>query len=130
MEEFSTHLGGSFELDISRETFANQIFSENPNFEIFVIETNNGLSGYASIIFQFSIWKGKSYIYLDDFYIQPAWRNKGIGLEIMTLIKIEAKTRGMDMIKWEVQIENQRGRIFYERLGAKYREAGLFKWEV
>ena len=130
MQEFASQLEDHFVLNIEKEVFSKQLTDENFPFNIFVAEAENKIVGYAAIIFQFSIWKGKFYLYLDDIYIQPVYRSLGIGQEMMNRIKEEALQKGCEMVKWEVQIHNESGRKFYENLGANYREAGLFQWDL
>jgi GNAT superfamily N-acetyltransferase len=85
----------------------------------FVAETSaDGIVGYVTYFYSYPTWKGKS-MYMDDLYVVPGFRGKGLGsLLTQTLIDF-AKSSGCKKLHWQVSDWNQSAIGFYESLGAK-----------
>ncbi|CAH1369488.1 thialysine N-epsilon-acetyltransferase [Tenebrio molitor] len=92
--------------------------TENPAFTCLVAELSDGhIMGYALYYISYSTWLGKS-IFLEDLYIQPAYRKIGVGKQLfMAVAKIahELPSKRMDfhVLSW-----NPAG-DFYKSLGAE-----------
>jgi len=91
-------------------------FSENI-FQAIVAEVDSKVVGMTLFYMTFSTWRGKM-IYLEDFVVLPAYRNKGIGKQLWDSWISEAKAQGAKMVKWQVLDWNKEATRFYEREGA------------
>ncbi|XP_045469835.1 thialysine N-epsilon-acetyltransferase [Harmonia axyridis] len=91
--------------------------SENPAFTCLVAELSDGhIMGYALYYYSYSTWLGRS-IFLEDLYVQAAYRGNGIGKQLfMAVAKIahETQSKRMDFhcLCWNPAIR------FYKSLGA------------
>jgi len=65
----------------------------------------------------FSTWRGKM-LYLEDFYVKPEYRGKGVGSALFDAVVAEAKATGCKMMKWQVLDWNQSAIDFYDVKGA------------
>lgn len=68
--------------------------------------------GLALSYFAFSTWKGKM-LYLEDFFIEPSYRRKGIGQRLFDFYLQTAREMGCVLCKWEVLKWNKMAIDFY-----------------
>ena len=105
-------------------------FGDDPKFGILLAEHDGSIVGYASFTINYSIWLGLKYMNIDDVYVDPGVRGLGIGEKLMQESKIHCRHIGVSRIRWEVQTDNLKAIRFYERLGARMMEKGVFTWEL
>jgi diamine N-acetyltransferase len=92
---------------------------EKEFFHCFIAETNdNKIVGYASWFFCYYTWSGKS-VYLDDLYVQPEYRGKGIGTNLIHKVIDMAKENKCHKVRWQVSNWNKPAIDFYEKNGAE-----------
>ncbi|MDR1096661.1 MAG: GNAT family N-acetyltransferase [Tannerella sp.] len=92
---------------------------EKTFFHCFVAETAGGkIVGYASWFFCYYTWTGKS-LYLDDLYIQPEYRSRGIGTDLIRRVIEKAKENGCRKVRWQVSKWNRPAIDFYRKIGAE-----------
>jgi len=82
-----------------------------------VAEDGLDIIGMTLFYDTFSTWRGKM-LYLEDFYVQPTSRGKGVGLALFDAVLNEAKARNCNMMKWQVLDWNKGAIDFYEKKGA------------
>lgn len=75
--------------------------------------------GFALYFFSYSTWLGKPGLYLEDLYVDPAYRNYGIGKAMLKRLAGIAVQRGCGRFEWSVLDWNEPSIKFYEKLGAK-----------
>ncbi|MDR1336592.1 MAG: GNAT family N-acetyltransferase [Tannerella sp.] len=92
---------------------------EKEFFHGFVAETADRKSiGYVSYFFCYYTWTGKS-LYLDDLYIRPEYRGRGIGTDLIHEVIEKAKANGCHRVRWQVSKWNQPAIDFYRKIGAE-----------
>ncbi len=84
-------------------------------------ESNLGTSpvGFASYHFTYSTFRAQPSIWLDDLFVKPEYRNQGIGTRLIQQLCQIATDYGCGRIDWTVNIHNQSGIRFYQRMGGK-----------
>jgi ribosomal protein S18 acetylase RimI-like enzyme len=97
---------------------------------IFVVESNNKLLGYMSVIKQFSTWAMDWYLYLDCLYLNEETRGQGIGLKLMQKLKLFSQENKINTIQWQTPIDNFSAIKFYQKLGAINKGKQRFFWPV
>lgn len=97
---------------------------------IFVVESNNKLYGYMSVIKQFSTWDMDWYLYLDCLYLNEKTRGQGIGLQLMKRLKFYAQENNINMIQWQTPNDNFPAIAFYQKLKAINKAKQRFFWSV
>ncbi len=101
----------------SDEIFAADVdacLSDSPYLEGYVFEGESGLQGYAMVAKSFSTEFGKPCMWLEDIYVAPEFRDRGIGSMFMSYIQ----NKYTDAIfRLEVEPENERAVHVYEKCG-------------
>jgi ribosomal protein S18 acetylase RimI-like enzyme len=85
--------------------------------QVTVAEDSGLLLGCCVWMLVFSTWRGTKGIYICDLYVMDHARGRKIGERIMRAVAKQAKTIGATYMRLEVNIENPRASVFYERLG-------------
>lgn len=67
----------------------------------------------------------KTWASVDDVFVEPEYRNRGMGRALLQSVKAWAQERGADGISLQVAAANSRGRKFYEELG--FRDISVYK---
>ncbi len=85
---------------------------------ITMMHVGNVIIGYAIVIYYWSNEYGGNIAYIDELYVKPSWRNKGIGSSYLKQI---SKTKGTNFkgIHVETTPANQKASAFYMRHGFK-----------
>lgn len=95
-----------------------QMEKERDYFEFFVAEINNDIVGFALYFYAYYTWVGKS-LYLDDIYIKPEYRGKGIGKLLLEKVIHTAKEKDCKRVRWQVLDWNHNAIEFYKKIGAE-----------
>lgn len=85
---------------------------------IFVAQAGENVVGYALYCHNFSTFLGRENLYLEDLYVTPAWRGRGIGLRLIRRVAGKAVQEGCRRLDWVCLDWNRPSREFYEKLGA------------
>ncbi|RMX55749.1 hypothetical protein pdam_00015499 [Pocillopora damicornis] len=89
----------------------------NPNEEKNCSLPTKKAVGYALFFNIYSTWEGRS-LYLQDLYVDSAFRGKGIGKELLRRVAQIAVEKGCARLDWGVLYWNKIARDFYDKLGA------------
>lgn len=93
--------------------------TESAFFHCFVAVTHEGtIVGYATYFFAYFTWVGKS-LYMDDLYVKPEFRGRGIGTQLIKAVIAYAKEAKCAKVRWQVSHWNTPAIEFYNSLGAK-----------
>lgn len=94
------------------------LFGENKFVEILLAEYDHVVIGQALFFKNFSTFLGKPGIYLEDLYVKPEMRGKGIGKALLDKIISIAKERNYGRVEWSVLDWNEPAIEFYKKIGA------------
>ena len=108
-----THL-----LKVTPEALQSHLFGERPAAEAWVAEMEGRAVGFALFFTNFSTFLGQPGLYLEDLYVQPAFRGLGIGKALLNRLGALAVERGHGRFEWSVLDWNEHAIRFYERMGA------------
>lgn len=75
--------------------------------------------GFALYFFNFSTWTGRSGLYLEDFYVRPSARGRGVGTRLFRRLAEIARERGCGRMELSVLTWNLEPMRLYERLGGQ-----------
>ena len=102
------------------------IFCDAPRCDFAVAQLNESLVGFAAHYPVFSTFSCRPGLWMDDLFVDEAFRSRGIGRELLKFLAAEATRRGCCKFEWSLQTSNVRGIAFYEREGAVIRENNRF----
>lgn len=90
-----------------------------PWVRAWVVELDGALVGYAVGYSTFSTFLGRAGLYLEDLYVSPAARGRGIGRALLDEVKATAEREDCGRLEWTVLDWNVPAREFYKRFGAR-----------
>jgi GNAT superfamily N-acetyltransferase len=94
-------------------------FGERPRFEAAVAEWDGAPAGFALWFYNWSTWTGRPGLYLEDLFVRPAFRGRGIGKALLVHCARVAEARGCRRYQWQVLDWNTPSIEFYLALGAR-----------
>ncbi len=108
-----THL-----LRVTPETLAPHLFGPRPAAEALVAERDGQVIGFALFFTNFSTFLAQPGLYLEDLFVEPAERGRGVGQSLLEHLARLAVARGCGRFEWSVLDWNVNAIRFYERMGA------------
>ena len=99
--------------------FLRELESPNPVIHVLVAEFNGTPVGFALYFFNFSTFVGRPGLYLEDLFVRPAERSRGIGRELLRALARIARERGCGRMEWAVLDWNEPALRFYKSLDAR-----------
>ena len=106
----------------TEEDFLRHGFGPARRFSVLVAEEDGRVAGFALWFFTFSTWLGKPGLYLEDLFVRPELRGRGIGKAMMIELARIAVREGCGRFEWAVLDWNQPSIEFYRSLGARLLE--------
>jgi GNAT superfamily N-acetyltransferase len=82
----------------------------------FVAETEEGVIGFTHCLFRPSTWTETDYCYLEDLFVDPNIRGKGIGRALMNRVIELAKEKKSKRVYWTTQEFNKTARFLYDSI--------------
>ena len=95
------------------------LFGERQVAEVVIASFDGEPAGFALFFHNFSTFLGKPGVYLEDLFVIPKLRGRGIGRLLLSFLARLAVERGCGRLEWWVLDSNEPAIRFYERLGAK-----------
>lgn len=110
----------------TEESLRASLFGDLPAARVLLVRADGNTVGYITYCFMFSSMTGKRTLWLDDLFIEPAFRGRGIGRMLMTHLAGVALEHNCGRFEWIVLDWNERAIGFYKKLGARV----LDDWRV
>jgi GNAT superfamily N-acetyltransferase len=108
------------------DDFREHLFGARPFALTFMAEVDGEPVGFALAFPTFSTFRGQPGLYLEDLYVKPEHRGKGIGKALLATLAKLARDRGFGRLEWSVLDWNEPSIGFYRSLGAR----PLDEWTV
>ena len=102
------------------------LFGVEPSAEAVMAENESGALGFALFFHNFSTWTGRRGLYLEDLYVTPDARGKGVGTALLRHLAALAVARDCGRFEWSVLDWNADAIAFYRQMGA----VGQDEWTV
>src|SRR5262249_18520620 len=96
-----------------------QLESANPPFECLLAEYESDAAGFALFFRNYSTWRGRSGLYLEDIFVREEFRGHGIGGALMRRLARIAVERQWARMEWSVLNWNTPAQGFYREHGAR-----------
>jgi GNAT superfamily N-acetyltransferase len=94
-------------------------FQTNPKFRVAIAEWGGEPAGFALFFYNYSTWQGRPGLYLEDLFVRPRHRGKGIGKALFLHLAKIAVEEGCGRLQWQVLDWNTPAIEFYQSLGAQ-----------
>ena len=95
------------------------LFGPRPFAEVILAEWDGAPAGFALFFHNYSTFRARPGIYLEDLYVLPEKRGHGIGKALLTELARVAVERGCARLEWSVLDWNEPAIRFYRSLGAE-----------
>lgn len=100
------------------EALRAQLASDAPPFECLLAYVGDDAAGFALFFHNYSTWRGRRGVHLEDLFVRPTWRRRGVGLALLRELARLAVERGCARVEWAVLDWNTPAVEFYRALGA------------
>ena len=114
------------EVDATPEGIAAALFTPDPRLFCDIAEWNGTPAGFAVWFLNFSTFRGRHGLYLEDLYVRPNMRGHGIGKALMQRLAQHCVDKQLARFDWAVLDWNAPSIAFYESIGAKV----LGEWKL
>lgn len=120
--ELASHHGHAAGFTARPEDFEAFLAAPQPVGGALIAQWEGAPAGSAVWHRSFSSFKGREMIYLEDIFVLPAVRSRGIGRELLRAVARLALTRGAASVGWLMMDWNEEARAFYLSAGADVEE--------
>lgn len=94
------------------------LFNDKARVHAVLCDIGDTNVGFALYFYNFSTWRGKHGIFLEDLFVEPEHRGKGAGLALLKYLAKKAVAEGCERFEWNVLDWNTPSIEFYESVGA------------
>ena len=106
------------EVRATEDGLRDALFGPQPGAEALIAEVHGAPVGFALFFHNFSTFLGRRGLYLEDLFVQPSLRGKGIGKALLLHLAQRAVREGCGRVEWSVLDWNKPSIDFYLSLGA------------
>jgi GNAT superfamily N-acetyltransferase len=105
--------------ETTEENIFNALFGPSPRVFCDIAEADGAPVGFSLWFYNFSTFRAKHGIYLEDLFVRPEFRGKGIGKALLVHLAQRAVREGCARFEWSVLDWNEPSIAFYKSLGAQ-----------
>jgi len=106
------------DVDATEAGVARALFAPNPRVFADIAEWEGEPAGFALWFYNFSTFRGRHGIYLEDLFVRPEFRSKGIGTALLRHLARRCVAEGLPRLEWWVLDWNEPALAFYRSIGA------------
>jgi GNAT superfamily N-acetyltransferase len=114
------------EVTATEDDLRQSLFGPRPAGEVVLAYAGQAPVGFALFFHNFSTFVGRQGLYLEDLFVVPEWRGKGVGKRLLAHVAAIAESRNCGRMEWAVLDWNESAIAFYRRMGAHV----LDEWRV
>ena len=106
------------EVVATEELLRETLFGARPGAEVVIAYVGDEAAGFALFFHNYSTFLGRPGLALEDLFVRPAWRGRGVGRTLLAHLAALAVERGCGRFEWQVLDWNEDAIGFYRRVGA------------
>jgi GNAT superfamily N-acetyltransferase len=114
------------EVDATPEEIARALFAPEPRLYCDIAEWDGAPAGFAVWFLNFSTFRGRHGIYLEDLFVRPEMRKRGIATALMRRLAQHCVERKLARFDWAVLGWNAPSIAFYKSIGAQVMD----EWKI
>jgi GNAT superfamily N-acetyltransferase len=126
IKELAAYENLAHEVTATEESLRTSLFGSHPAAEAVLAYADAEPAGFAVYFQTFSTFLGLPGVYLEDVYVSPAWRGRGLGRRLLAHVAGVAVDRGYGRMEWSVLDWNELALGVYRKIGARPME----EWTV
>lgn len=119
--------GHGDDVKTTRADIEQAMFGPVPHAFSDLAEVDGEIVGITTWFYSWSSWTGRRGIYLEDLFVADAARGTGAGRALMAELSRRCVAEGLARIEWAVQGDNDGGKAFYSRIGARPQEHAIWR---
>ena len=116
----------SHEVVATEDSLRESLFGAQRVAEVLIGYAGNEPAGFAVFFHNDSTFLGRPGLYLEDLYVVPEWRRRGLGTQLLRYVARQAVARGCGRLEWAVLDWNEPAIGFYKKLSAR----AMDEWTV
>lgn len=117
--ELATYEKELDQVSITEADIARDGFGVDPHFRALIAEWSSEPVGFALFFRYYSTWRGAGF-YLEDLFVRPEYRRRGIGTALLSGVASEAERENRAFVRWSVLQWNACAMGLYKTLGAEF----------
>jgi GNAT superfamily N-acetyltransferase len=106
------------EVEATEEDIRESLFGDWPGAEVVLAYVGGDLAGFALFFHNYSTFLGRRGLYLEDLFVRPANRGRGVGRRLLAHLARLAVERKCGRMEWWVLDWNESAIRFYRSIGA------------
>ncbi|HEY5216340.1 MAG TPA: GNAT family N-acetyltransferase [Pseudolabrys sp.] len=114
------------EVTATPEALAEALFAPEPRLFCDIAEWNGEPAGFAVWFLNYSTFRGRHGLYVEDLYVRPELRGRGIGKGLMARLAQHCVARHLARFEWAVLAWNAPSIAFYQSIGAQVMD----EWKI
>lgn len=119
VRELAAYERAADQVRLTPEVLQAALFGQPPAASAHVATVDGEVAGFALWFLSFSTWLGRHGIYLEDLYVRPDHRGRGLGAALLAELARACVERGYGRLEWAVLDWNQPAIDFYRAHGAE-----------
>lgn len=114
------HVGGTGHVTGTPDDIARGAFGATPGIAIEIAEMDGAFAGMCLHFPIFSTWMGCSGVFVQDLYVDPAFRGRNVGEAMLRHVARQSRAAGGGYLRLSVDTDNLAAQRFYNRLGIRH----------
>ena len=107
------------EVVATEDSIRQTVFGEHPRAEVLIAHVDGQPAAFALFFHNYSTFLARSGLFLEDLYVRPEFRRRGIARDLLARLAAIAMDRDCGRFEWNVLDWNESAQRFYESLGAR-----------
>jgi GNAT superfamily N-acetyltransferase len=107
------------ECTVTQTQMQTALFGDTPTVYGHLVEVDGQPAAVALWFLNFSTWDGVAGIYLEDLFVRPDFRRRGLARKLLSTLACECATQGYSRLQWAVLNWNSGAIALYEDVGGK-----------
>lgn len=102
---------------VTETTFKRLIDNAEPMIGLVAMDDDGRVQGIVNCVFHRNTWTDKDVCYLEDLYVCPTTRGKGVGTALIQGVEAMARDKGCFRVYWMTHDHNADARALYDKIG-------------
>jgi GNAT superfamily N-acetyltransferase len=104
---------------VTESQVSTALFGNSPTVQAHVAEVHGEVAAMALWFLNFSTWDGVAGIFLEDLFVRPKFRRRGLARGLLAALAAECRDNGYTRLSWAVLNWNSDAIALYDGIGAQ-----------